>query len=180
MKNKTIEYLCYSLMAVCIASIAIHFLFVGPALDEELKVVATTTVESRVAELMKPQIVFADQTMESKVEDLKNSILDRLAQCESGGKKEEDGITILDTNGVGSYGVFQFQKKTVMHYYQKKTGQPINGRDAIILAMTPDKARELAEYVVFASGVGVEQDWYNCSKKHGLQAEVNVINKLTK
>lgn len=117
-------------------------------------------------------------TMESKVEDLKESILDRLAACESGGKKEADGIAILDSNNVGSYGIFQFQRKTVMHY-QKLRGTDINGRDAIILALQGDKARELAKWIIFDTKAGVAQDWVVCSRKHGLQAEVDILKKLT-
>ena len=124
-------------------------------------------------------VVLAEESMTGKIEALKEDILDRLAKCESGGKKEEDGITILDSNGVGSYGSFQWQRKSVMHYHELHTGQPINGRDAIILAMTPDRARDLARWVIFESGNGVENDWYNCSRKLQLQKEVDVIRKIT-
>lgn len=123
-------------------------------------------------------VAYASITMESKVEALKESILDRLAKCESGGKKEEDGIVHLDSNDVGSYGAFQWQRKSVIHYSELR-GNKINGRDAIILALTPDKARDLAKYVIFETSSGVVNDWTNCSKKLGLQAEVDVIKKLT-
>ena len=123
-------------------------------------------------------IVHAGETMEAKVERLKEDILDTLALCESGGRSEEDGIVVLDTNNVGSYGAYQFQRKTVMHYVKLMTGNEVNGRDAIILAMTPDKARELASWIIFETASGVEKDWYNCSKRNDLQVEVNIIKKL--
>ena len=123
--------------------------------------------------------VYAAVTMESKVEDLKESSLDRLAACESAGKKEADGIAILDSNNVGSYGPFQFQRKTVMHSEQLRTGKSINGRDAIILALQGDKARELAKWIIFDTKAGVANDWVTCSKKLGLQSEVDIIKKLT-
>lgn len=126
-----------------------------------------------------PSPVYAAVTMESKVESLKESILDRLAACESAGKKESDGIAILDSNNVGSYGPFQFQRKTVMHYEQLRTGTTINGRDAIILALQGDKARELAKWIIFDTKAGVSNDWVTCSKKLNLQSEVDIIKKLT-
>lgn len=123
-------------------------------------------------------VALADITLEAKLELKKESILDRLAKCESGGKKEEDGITILDSNGVGSYGAFQWQKRSVQHYYEMREGKPINGRDAIILAMTPDQARDLARFVIFETANGVAKDWVNCNLRHNLQAEVDWIKSL--
>jgi len=133
------------------------------------------------AEAPKPilvQTAFADTTMEAKVDALKEEILDTLMQCESAGRKEEDGIAILDSNDKGSYGPFQFQRTTVMFYMEKK-GEPINGRDAIILALQGDKARDLARYVIFETDAGVAKDWVNCNRKHGLQTQVDLIKKLT-
>lgn len=137
------------------------------------------SVTNTVMPVFIPQKVEAAVTLESKVESLKDDVLNQLAACESGGKKEEDGITILDTNGVGSYGAFQFQRKTVMFYHEKMTGEKINGRDAIILALTPDKARELAKYIIFETKAGVANDWVNCSRIHDLQTQVDLIKKLT-
>ncbi len=124
-----------------------------------------------------PTVAFAGETLESKVDALKDEVLDTLAKCESAGRKEEDGIAILDSNDKGSYGPFQFQRKTVIHYMAQR-GTPVNGRDAIILALQGDKARALAKYIIFDTKAGVENDWYNCSNKHNLQVEVDIINKL--
>lgn len=157
-----------------VATTAAHFTFIGPALDKEI-----SATNEMVQNFIASPIAFADKSMEIKVEDLKNEILNTLAKCESAGKKEEDGIAILDSNDRGSYGPFQFQRKTVMHYMEKK-GTPVNGRDAIILALQGDKARELAHYVIFETSAGVANDWVNCNKKHNLQAQVDIIKKLTK
>jgi len=126
-------------------------------------------------------VAFAEELnpVEGKVTAWKEEVLDTLAKCESGGKREEDGIAILDSNNKGSYGTFQWQKSSVQFYYEKMTGQPINGRDAIILALTPDKARTLAEYVIFQTDAGVARDWVNCSRKHNLQMQVDRIKQLT-
>lgn len=122
----------------------------------------------------------SDEMFAAKIDVLKDQVIEELAKCESGGRREEDGIVILDSNDKGSYGPLQFQRKTVMHYYKMMTGNEINGRDAIILALQGDKARELAKYVVFSTNSGVAKDWVNCSKWHGLQSKVDMIKSMEK
>ena len=118
------------------------------------------------------------EQFEAKIEKLKDEVIAELEKCESGGLKDEDGIVVLDSNNKGSYGVMQWQKSSVIHYYQKMTGEVMNGRDAIVYALTADKARELAKWVVFETASGVEKDWYNCSKKYSLQSKVDLIKEL--
>jgi hypothetical protein len=127
-----------------------------------------------------PASTIAPDRLDEKLKEMKAEVLDTLSKCESGGKKEEDGIVILDTNNKGSYGIFQWQKTSVQHYFQMKTGKPISGKDAIILALDPEEARKLAEYVIFETKSGVINDWTNCSKKHGLQGKVDIISSLEK
>lgn len=124
-------------------------------------------------------VAHADILTPAAIEGMKDDIINQLAKCESGGKSETDGITVLDTNGVGSYGALQWQKRSVMHYYKQMTGTEINGRDAIIYAMTPDKARTLAKYVIFDTAAGVENDWVNCNIKLGLQKQIDLIKRHT-
>jgi hypothetical protein len=97
--------------------------------------------------------------LDLKIRELKDAVLDDLEKCESGGRKEEDGIAVLDSNGKGSYGPYQWQRTSYMHYYEKQTGGLISGRDAIIHALQRDKARSLAEFVIFETPNGVEKDW---------------------
>lgn len=120
----------------------------------------------------------SDEKFASKISLLKDEVIAELEKCESGGRKEEDGIVILDSNNKGSYGPLQFQRTTVIHYYKLMTGKDINGRDAIILALQGDKARELAKYVIFETKNGVAKDWVNCSNYHNLQYKVDTIKKL--
>lgn len=117
-------------------------------------------------------------TMPEKIEKLKDEVVNDLAKCESGGKKEEDGIVVLDTNNKGSYGVVQWQKTSYQHYYKLMTGQEISGKDAIIHALDSEKAKSLAKWVIFETKNGVAKDWVNCSKWHGLQDRVDLIKKL--
>jgi hypothetical protein len=116
--------------------------------------------------------------LDLKIRELKNAVLDDLAKCESGGRNEVDGIVVLDSNDKGSYGPYQWQRTSYMYYYEKQTGQQISGRDAIIHALQGDKARALAEYVIFETENGVSKDWVNCSHWHGLQERVDMIKML--
>lgn len=163
-KGKRLSWGWY-VAAVILAFIAFN-LHYGKWYEKEISYVATP--------------VHAGVTLESKVEDMKEDVLNKLASCESGGRKEEDGITVLDSNGVGSYGALQWQRKSFMFYWEKMTGTPINGRDAIIAAMTPEKARQLAKWVIFETDSGVAKDWVICSRKHNLQLKVDFIKELTK
>ena len=113
----------------------------------------------------------------AKIEALKNEVVATIAKCESAGIPEEDGIVILDTNGVGSYGVMQWQRKSVMYYYEKRTGEKINGRDAILLAMDAEKAKDLAKWTIFSNNNG-EDNWYNCSKKNNISGLVKAIKYI--
>lgn len=129
------------------------------------------------------RVVFADREVSifpQKVDDLKNQLVEKLAKCESAGHKEEDGIIIFDSNNVPSIGVLQFQRKTVMYYYKTLYGQTITPQDAVVIANDGDQAKKLAKDIIFKTSNGVEKDWVNCSKKLGLQAEVNLIKQLEK
>lgn len=115
----------------------------------------------------------------AKLEQLKADVISKLASCESAGHSEEDGIIIFDSNKVASIGQLQFQTKTVQYYYKKLYGQTITSKEATLIALDYDKASKLASDVIFRDGGNPEKDWYNCSRKLGLKAEVDVINKLS-
>jgi hypothetical protein len=137
--------------------------------------VGSTVPYIRAQEVQVP--VYVD-TMPEKIEALKDEVVNDLAKCESGGKKEEDGIVILDSNNKGSYGVMQWQKTSYQHYYKIMTGSEISGKDAIIDALDAEKAKKLAKYVIFETKSGVAKDWVVCDGKHKLQERVNIIKKL--
>lgn len=115
--------------------------------------------------------------LDIKIQDMKNEVLDALSKCESGGKS--DIAIVFDTNAKPSVGIFQWQPQSFQHYHQKRTGQKISEREAIVMALDNAKARDLASWVIFESGSGVSKDWVNCSKWHGLQAKVDLIKTLS-
>lgn len=117
--------------------------------------------------------------LERKIAELKTEVVETIAKCESGGRNEEDGIVVLDSNNVGSYGVMQWQRKSVMHYYEKRYDQKISGRDAILLALNAEKAKDLAEWVIFETPNGW-RNWIICSQKNDIASKVGFIKILEK
>mgnify|MGYP003385384184 CR=1 FL=1 len=137
-------------------------------------------VDTQVETHNTPIVISMGGTVAAKVDDLKNEVVETIAKCESGGRKEEDGIVILDSNDVGSYGVVQFQRKTVMHYYKMRTGHEINGRDAIMLAMNSSEAKDLAKWILFETDKNAWRNWYTCSIKNDISTKIEMINKFSK
>jgi hypothetical protein len=113
-----------------------------------------------------------------KIENAKDDVINRLAQCESGGHKADDGILVFDTNNKASIGELQFQKDTVRHYVKKLYGKDITGREAVIWALDTGKARQLAKDIIFTTENGVGADWVNCDRWHGLSARVELIKEF--
>jgi hypothetical protein len=118
-------------------------------------------------------------TLSIKVDELKSDMLDTLQACERSKYTEDDGIIIFDSNNKASIGTFQFQKATVIHYYKTLYGKDITGKEAVLIALDDNKARELAHDIIFSSKNGLS-NWYNCTQKHGLEGQLAVINKLIK
>ena len=118
-------------------------------------------------------------SMPAKIEELKDSVVDRLVKCESSGLKESDAPIILDSNKKFSIGVLQFQIKTVQHYTEIINHQTITAKEAVLLALDEQRARQLAKQIIFGTKSGVAGDWVVCSRRHNLQAEVDIIKKLS-
>jgi hypothetical protein len=120
----------------------------------------------------------------SKVNQLKGELVSTLKQCESGGAKESDGLVTFDphpTNKkvqIASFGQFQFKKSTVIFYYKELYNKDITGLEAINIALSEQKASQLATDIIFKEQA--LNNWYNCTKKHNLQSRLDVINTLTK
>ena len=103
----------------------------------------------------------------SPAESMKTDLVERLAQCESGGQ------SIYGAGGL-YVGPLQFHRTTVVGYYRILYGQQITHRDAVEIAMDRDRAHQLAKDIIFTSGNKV-RDWPLCSRKLGLAAEVDRI-----
>lgn len=103
----------------------------------------------------------------------KKEILDELEQCESGGD-----ATVINWNDGGSgknrasFGAYQFKIGTVQHY-----NKDLNDFQAIDLASSKERSRELASQIIFSdiNGIG---NWKNCAYSLGLSDKVKFVIQL--
>jgi len=120
-----------------------------------------------------------------KVNELKGELVSEIRQCESGGYVESDGLIIFDPHKTNtkvrpaSLGLYQFKVDTVKHYYKVLYQKEVSGLEAIQIALSEEKASELATDIIFKTDKGLI-NWYNCSKKLGSQAKLDMINRLIK
>jgi len=145
-----------------------------------------------VGRYVSPQIVYKQEVREvildnltSKVNELKGNLVNDLKYCESGGFSESDGLVTFDPHPtkkqvqIPSFGLYQFKKSTVQHYYRILYAQEVNDLEAIQIALSGAKSSELASDIIFKTENGLS-NWYNCSKKLGLQGRLNLIKELEK
>jgi hypothetical protein len=112
------------------------------------------------------------------VEALKEDVIRRLAECESGGSAHRGALIIATANGGALVGQLQFQTRTVIVYIKEIEGRSIDAREARQIALDTDRAAILAKQIIF------ERDgtrhWHNCARKLGLYQEVRTIQKLAR
>lgn len=114
---------------------------------------------------------------EAEVNFKKNDLLMELKACESSSAHESDAIMILDSNNEMSIGEFMFQRDTVVHYYKVLYDKEITRRDAVIISITHEDSRKLAEDILFKTKNGWE-NWYNCGKKLKLEKRIAEIKNM--
>jgi len=110
-------------------------------------------------------------TTKRKVEKQKWEVVDRIEKCESKGYSEDDAIIIWDDNVHGtlkpmdkySIGTFQFKKSTIIYYYKRLYGQKITPKQAVLVALDGQKARQLAYDILYQTKYGWK-NWWNCAK----------------
>ena len=115
-----------------------------------------------------------------KIDGLKDEVVAKILSCESAGYTEDDGILIFDSNKKASIGQAQFQVSTVQHYYKVLYNRDITKKEAVLIALDTDKASKLAKDIIFLGDNRPSKDWVICSRKHGLDAQVELIKKLEK
>lgn len=120
---------------------------------------------------------YANDEITNKIAQLEQKVLDTLATCESGNNENSDGIIIFDSNNEASIGRFQWQRKSVIHYYNVLYGKTITKAEAIAISIDKEKITELTRDVLFTTENGW-RNWYNCSKRHSLHEQVELINNL--
>lgn len=118
-------------------------------------------------------------TLEAKIDELKDKIVEDIRNCERSKYSENDGIIIFDSNEEASIGTFQFQRKTVIHYYKTLYQKTITPKEAILISLDEPKARSLVKDIIFKDSKGW-RNWYNCGIKKEISAEqrVKIIKEL--
>lgn len=123
-------------------------------------------------------------TLPERLDQIKDDVVLRLEQCESGGAREPEALITYDPDksgkkgNIASLGSLQFKVHTVQHYISKFDGRALSQVDAIKIATDRNEARELAKRVIFEEEGGVF-NWANCAKKLNLVPEIEVIKKLS-
>ena len=118
--------------------------------------------------------------LDRKITELKQDILNQLADCETGGVKEPAGYVRMDSNEYTSWTKYQWQRKSIIYYAKKLYGKEIGLREAGLIAFDsyPEvPLDELTLRVLFEDEKGAK-NWFTCSKKLGLQNQIDIIKKL--
>lgn len=112
------------------------------------------------------------------VEALKEDVVARLADCETGGKANRDAVITPDANGQVSMGRLQFQTRTVIAYTREIEDRRIDAAEARRIALDADRSATLAKKIIFErDGAG---HWHHCARKLGLYPEVKAIQRLAR
>jgi hypothetical protein len=110
------------------------------------------------------------------VEGLKEDLVARLADCETGGKANRDGVITADINGQSSIGRLQFQTRTVIAYTKKIEDRRIDASEARRIALDGERSATLAKRIIFErDGAG---HWHRCARKLGLYRDVKALQRL--
>lgn len=124
------------------------------------------------------QIAHAGITMEAKVALTKGDLVESLAkQCETKTATDPDAAIIFDSNNEPSIGAFQYQRKTVIHYYKVLYGKDISRVEAIQIAIDHKRAADLTTDILFKTEEGW-RNWFNCAHTLDLPVQIQLLKKL--
>ncbi len=132
----------------------------------------------------KAEVIREIDSLSTKIEQLKEEVLDLVKQGESQNKDEDYALITFDphkTNNkveIASVGSYQYKIPTVIFYYKKLYNQDITRKQAVLIALDDNKARSLTKDIIFKEN-GV-RNWFNTKNKYNLEDKIAVINKLTK
>lgn len=145
-----------------------------------------------VTEKIKIKEVYVDNSLQEKLSELKEGVLDDLKTAEIRGYEHLDAIIVFDprkkdlascqrVGGVRlhcySFGPFNFKVATVQHYYEKFYGYTPTDKEAIDIALDNELSRELAHKVIFEE-VGGINNWVNSARKIDAHSRITFIRGL--
>lgn len=128
-----------------------------------------------------PQKVYAAETMESKVDALKQKLIDEMVACENpthllvnADDNKAHSLPIKDKVSIGD---MQFKISTIQRFYKTLHGVSLSDREALMLGLDTSKARELA-LEAWINIKGSINEW-SCATED-MKQTVNDIRFLTK
>jgi hypothetical protein len=96
----------------------------------------------------------SDDASPRTIEALKDSVVNRLAKCETHGRPDAGSVVVIDTNNEASIGKLQFQAKTVVHYTRLIEGRSIDRKQAVEIALHNEQAASLAKRMSYSPRIG--------------------------
>jgi hypothetical protein len=152
--------------------------FLGWGMIASMAIVFTIAgIKGFAAETIEVEKIIEIDNLSTKVAFLKQEAVEKLKNCESNGFVEADAPIILDNNREISIGLFQYQRDTIIHYYKTLYGKEITRKQAVEIAVDEYESARLTEAILFETDKGWT-NWLTCSKKLGLQKEIEFIKKL--
>lgn len=139
-------------------------------------------LETIVYQVMPPTIdeitIEANKAIAQRIVLLQNEVIADLGEgCETKGVKEPDSALVLDTNNKMSIGRYQWQRESVIYYYEKFYGESIGMLEALEIAIDYERATELTRDVLFNEPNGYK-NWWTCSQRLNIADRVSIINSL--
>ena len=124
-------------------------------------------------------------TLPQKIEELKDEVVEEIAECESNNASQDVALVVYDNNSKGtltgkhvaSIGVMQFKVATVQMFYKTLHGKELTNYEATTLALGNDRAKELAKEAIFGIK-GALWHWSCATEEMGNR--VTIIRELLK
>ncbi len=124
---------------------------------------------------------FAGETMQAKVDTLKEALLDEMVACENPThvlvNPDDNKAGTLPLKDKVSIGDLQFKLSTIQHMHKTLTGTTLTDREALMLGLDPLKARELALNAWINIKGSINQ--WTCASQ-SMKEKVEIIRFLTK
>jgi hypothetical protein len=148
-------------------------------------VVTTAFVVGRYSKADVAMALDVQPSFDSKVDGLKNGVVDEIANCESRNSSQDTALVVYDNNSKGtirgkdiaSIGVMQFKVSTVQAFWKQLHKENLSNYEATLLALDNKKAKDLAKDAIF-NIQGSVWNWTCATKTIG--EKVAIIKSLEK
>lgn len=130
--------------------------------------------------------VVQDKSLENKISELENKLVEDIFIKESGGNTEDDALITFDPNPKdsriekASVGGCQFKIPTMQEQYIKYYGVQLTRKEAVMIALDDMKCKEVMHKTIFAEQYGWQKWYTTCTQKIDCKARLAVISELKK